>query len=49
MSFQGISDVVPYLETAYDTEIDIEAEQKYLPRYESITDLKTIRSMIRHP
>lgn len=32
MSFDEISDVVPYLESAYDTKMDIEAEQKYKPR-----------------
>ena len=32
MSFDEISDVVPYIELAYDTEIDIEAEQNYKPR-----------------
>ena len=35
MSFEEISDVIPFLEMAYDTEIDIEAEQQYQPRYES--------------
>ena len=32
MSFDDISDVVPHLEDAYDTGIDIEAEHKYQPR-----------------
>jgi hypothetical protein len=32
MSFDGISDVVPFIEFAYDTEIDLEAEQNYQPR-----------------
>ncbi len=32
MSFDEISDVVPFIETAYDTEINIEAEHQYQPR-----------------
>ncbi|XP_028406621.1 amine sulfotransferase-like isoform X3 [Dendronephthya gigantea] len=32
MLFEEISDVVPYLEAAYDTEIDLEAEHKFQPR-----------------
>ncbi|CAB3991316.1 sulfotransferase domain-containing [Paramuricea clavata] len=32
MSFDDISDVVPYIEFAYDTEVDLEAEHKYQPR-----------------
>ena len=32
MSFDEISDVVPFIEIAFDTEIDLEAEHKYPPR-----------------
>ena len=32
MSFDEINDVVPFLETAYDTEIDLEAEHNFQPR-----------------
>ncbi|XP_028406617.1 amine sulfotransferase-like isoform X2 [Dendronephthya gigantea] len=32
MSFEEIYDVVPYLEAAYDLEIDLEAEHKFQPR-----------------
>ena len=32
MSFEDISDVVPYIELAYDVEIDLEAEHNYSPR-----------------
>ena len=32
MSFDEISDVVPYVEEAYDTEINLDAEQHYQPR-----------------
>ena len=32
MSFHEISDVVPYLEHAYDTGIEIEAEHNFQPR-----------------
>ncbi|CAB4036669.1 sulfotransferase domain-containing [Paramuricea clavata] len=32
MSFEDIYDVVPFIELAYDTEIDLEAEHKYQPR-----------------
>ena len=32
MSFEEISDVVPYVELAYDVEIDLEAEHSYQPR-----------------
>jgi hypothetical protein len=32
MSFDEISDVVPYIEQAYDTEINLDAEQRYQPR-----------------
>ena len=32
MSFDEIGDVIPFIEIAYDTEIDLEAEQKYPPR-----------------
>ena len=32
MSFDEISDVIPYIEGAFDLEIDLEAEHKYLPR-----------------
>ena len=32
MSFDEISDVVPYIEHAYDVEIDLGAEQQYQPR-----------------
>ena len=32
MSFDEISDVVPFIELAYDTELDLEAEHKYQPR-----------------
>ncbi|CAB3987404.1 sulfotransferase domain-containing [Paramuricea clavata] len=32
MSFDEISNVVPYIELAYDTEIDLEAEHNYQPR-----------------
>jgi hypothetical protein len=32
MSFDDISDVVPSIEFAYDTESDLEAEHKYQPR-----------------
>ncbi len=32
MSFDDIDDVIPVIEMAYDTEIDLEAEHKYQPR-----------------
>ena len=32
MSFDEINDVVPFLENAYDTEIDLEAEHSFQPR-----------------
>ncbi|CAB4001295.1 sulfotransferase domain-containing [Paramuricea clavata] len=32
MSFDDICDVVPFIELAYDTEIDLEAEHKHQPR-----------------
>jgi hypothetical protein len=32
MSFDEICDVVPFIEFAYDAEIDLEAEHKYQPR-----------------
>jgi hypothetical protein len=32
MSFDEIDDVVPFIEMAYDTEINLEAEQHYQPR-----------------
>ena len=32
MSFEDICDVVPYIELAYDVEIDLEAEHKFQPR-----------------
>jgi hypothetical protein len=32
MSFDEINDVVPFIELAYDTELDLEAEHKYQPR-----------------
>ena len=32
MSFEDICDVVPYIELAYDVEIDIEAEHEFQPR-----------------
>ena len=32
MSFDEISDVVPYIEHAYDVEINLDAEQQYQPR-----------------
>ena len=32
MSFNEISDVIPFIETAYDTEINIDAEHQYQPR-----------------
>ncbi|CAB3978188.1 sulfotransferase domain-containing [Paramuricea clavata] len=32
MSFDEISDVVPYIEMAYDIEINLDAEQRYQPR-----------------
>ncbi len=32
MSFDDISDVIPFIELAYDTEIDLEAEHNYQPR-----------------
>ena len=32
MAFKEISDVVPHIEAAYDTEIDLEAEHEYRPR-----------------
>ena len=32
MSFNDISEEVPFIEFAYDIEMDLEAEQKYQPR-----------------
>ena len=32
MSFDEINVVVPFIELAYDTELDLEAEHKYQPR-----------------
>jgi hypothetical protein len=32
MSFDDIYDVIPYIELAYHTEIDLEAEHEYEPR-----------------
>ena len=32
MSFDDIDDVIPVIESAYDTEMDLEAEQNYQPR-----------------
>ena len=32
MSFDEIDDVVPYIELAYDVEIDLESEHNYQPR-----------------
>jgi hypothetical protein len=32
MSFEDVYDVVPFIEFAYDIEIDLEAEHKYQPR-----------------
>jgi hypothetical protein len=32
MSFDNISDVIPYIEMAYDTKVDLEAEHNYQPR-----------------
>ena len=32
MSFEVICDVIPYIESAYDVEIDLEAEHEFQPR-----------------